>query len=208
MQYVQHSATSPCVVEVPFRVAWYCRSFAGDNCSTFELQPSTLHDDSPFWIYLKHLEALRNLNLLTIYMIYIFVFISTQRDYKVKNESTRNNKLETAGGGHRRGRSDSPPRNTETTSFLVVFLLCRCSCFVVVLVLVVAVLVLVVAFVVLGVPFVFAALIVCAAGVMLNVAVVALVIKQKNKEASRKAKSSEGRKAKNNAKQTNKTHRN
>ena len=69
-------------------------------------------------------------------------------------------------------------------------------------------LVLVVAFVVLGVPFVFAALIVCAAGVMLNVAVVALVIKQKNKEASRKAKSSEGRKAKNNAKQTNKTHRN
>ena len=134
-------------------------------------------------------------------MIYIFVFISTQRDYKVKNESTRNNKLETAGGGHRRGRSDSPPRNTETTSFLVVFLLCRCSCFV-------AVLVLVVAFVVLGVPFVFAALIVCAAGVMLNVAVVALVIKQKNKEASRKAKSSEGRKAKNNAKQTNKTHRN
>ena len=141
-------------------------------------------------------------------MIYIFVFISTQRDYKVKNESTRNNKLETAGGGHRRGRSDSPPRNTETTSFLVVFLLCRCSCFVVVLVLVVAVLVLVVAFVVLGVPFVFAALIVCAAGVMLNVAVVALVIKQKNKEASRKAKSSEGRKAKNNAKQTNKTHRN
>ena len=201
MQYVQHSATSPCVVEVPFRVAWYCRSFAGDNCSTFELQPSTLHDDSPFWIYLKHLEALRNLNLLTIYMIYIFAFISTQRDYKVKNESTRNNKLETAGGGHRRGRSDSPPRNTETTSFLVVFLLCRCSCFV-------AVLVLVVAFVVFGVPFVFAALIVCAAGVMLNVAVVALVIKQNNKEASRKAKSSEGRKAKNNAKQTNKTHRN
>ena len=56
------------------------------------------------------------------------------------------------------------------------------------------VLVLLVAFVVLGVPFVVAALdFVCAAGAVLNVAVVALIVKQTNKEASRKTKRRESR---------------
>ena len=59
------------------------------------------------------------------------------------------------------GRSTSPPRNTETT--LVVFLLCHCS---VLLSLAVRV-----AFVAFVLPFVFAALVVCAAGGVLHVVV-------------------------------------
>ena len=68
-----------------------------------------------------------------------------------------------------------------------------CSFFAVVLVLVsLAVLVVLVAFVVFGVlvaPFVCAALVVCAAGAVFHVVVAELVIKQNNKEASRKRKS-------------------
>ena len=45
------------------------------------------------------------------------------------------------------------------------------------------------------VPFVFATLVICAAGAVLNVAVAALVIKQDNEEANRETKSSESRKA-------------
>ena len=62
------------------------------------------------------------------------------------------------------GRSTSPPRNTETT--LVVFLLCHCS-----VLLSLAVLVVRVAFVAFVLPFVFAALVVCAAGGVLHVVV-------------------------------------
>ena len=68
-----------------------------------------------------------------------------------------------------------------------------------------------VAFIVLVVPFVFATLVVCAAGAVLNVVVAALAIKQNNKEARRKTKSGESRKANkykaNNRKQTNKKQR-
>ena len=71
---------------------------------------------------------------------------------------------------------------------------------------VVALVALVVAFV-LGVPFVFAALIVSAACTVFTVAVVPRVIKHKNKEASREAKSIESRKAKTYTKQTDKKHK-
>jgi len=62
-----------------------------------------------------------------------------------------------------------------------------CSSFAVVVVLVV--LVAFVGFVVLVDPFVLSALVVCAAGAVLHVVVAELVIKQNNKEASRKRKS-------------------
>ena len=52
-----------------------------------------------------------------------------------------------------------------------------------------------VAFVVLVVPFVFAALVVCAAGAVLHVVVAALVIKQNKKGVSRQQKTAKANKA-------------
>jgi uncharacterized protein YqjF (DUF2071 family) len=69
-----------------------------------------------------------------------------------------------------------------------VFLLCHCS-----VLLSLAVLVVLVAFVAFVLPFVFAALVVCAAGGVLHVVVAEREIKQNSKEASRKTKSNESR---------------
>ena len=82
------------------------------------------------------------------------VFTPTQRNMRSKLKG-RNNKLDTAGGAWGRAQR-LLTRNTETTSFLFMFLNCCCRRFVALVALLAA------AFVVLGGP-VFAALIVCAA---------------------------------------------
>jgi archaellum biogenesis protein FlaJ (TadC family) len=81
------------------------------------------------------------------------------------------------------GRNAFPPRNRETTSLFAVVVVLVLLSFAVLVVFVSFV-----AFLVLVVPFVFAAHVVCAAGAVLHVVVAELVIRQNNKEASRKQK--------------------
>ena len=158
-------------------------------CRILQMQhvwTSTFHFAWRISIVVNIFEALWNLNLLTSSFTSWSLHTNAKKPKRAKTKAP-NNKIRTAEGGHG-GRHSACPQETQRQLRL-------CSAFAIVVVLVsIAVLVASVACVVLSAPFVVAALVVCAAGAVLHVVVAKLVIKQNNKEASRKRKSNESRK--------------